>query len=239
MHSPSGEEEPQMFTLDEVVPWGRSFDEYRRMFALTERDFDGRILGCGDGPASFNAEGSRRGFTIVSCDPLYRFDGAAIRTRVDAAYDQIMEQMRKNMSEFVWTSIPSVDALGHLRMQAMQTFLSDYDAGKVERRYIDAELPQLPFDTSAFDLAICSHFLFLYSTQLTSDFHRAALDELCRVAGEVRVFPLLALGGMPSPHVEPMCTHLVSRGFEVSLETVDYEFRRGGNQMMRVLRRPI
>ena len=24
-----------MFALDEVVPWGRSFDEYRRMFALT------------------------------------------------------------------------------------------------------------------------------------------------------------------------------------------------------------
>ena len=25
-----------MFTLDQVVPWGRSFDEYQRMFALTE-----------------------------------------------------------------------------------------------------------------------------------------------------------------------------------------------------------
>jgi hypothetical protein len=27
-----------MFTLDRVVPWGRSFDEYQRMFALTEAD---------------------------------------------------------------------------------------------------------------------------------------------------------------------------------------------------------
>jgi hypothetical protein len=40
-----------MFTLDQVVPWGRSFDEYQRMFALTGADL-GLILGCGDGPAA-------------------------------------------------------------------------------------------------------------------------------------------------------------------------------------------
>jgi hypothetical protein len=27
-----------MFTLDRVAPWGRSFEEYRRMFALSDRD---------------------------------------------------------------------------------------------------------------------------------------------------------------------------------------------------------
>ena len=43
------------FTLDRIVPWGRTFDEYRAMFALSTTDLEGRILGCGDGPASFNA----------------------------------------------------------------------------------------------------------------------------------------------------------------------------------------
>jgi hypothetical protein len=42
--------------LDEVIPWGRSFDEYRRMFALTGDDLAEAVPGCGDGPASFNAE---------------------------------------------------------------------------------------------------------------------------------------------------------------------------------------
>jgi len=181
-----------MFTLNKVVPWGRSFDEYGRMFALTNQDLEGTILGCGDGPASFNAEGTRRGFTIVSCDPLYRFDGAAIRTQIESTYEQIMEQMRRNMSDCVWTTIPSLDALRHTRLRAIQTFLSDYDRGKAQRRYIDAELPTLPFDTASFDLAVCSHLLFLYSMQLTNDFHRAALDELCRVAREVRMFRFLS-----------------------------------------------
>src|SRR5260370_30292561 len=47
---------PESVRLHEVVPWGRSLDEYRAMFALSEGDLQGRLLGCGDGPASFNAE---------------------------------------------------------------------------------------------------------------------------------------------------------------------------------------
>src|SRR6187401_543475 len=68
-----------MFSLFSVVPWGRSFDEYVRMFALAESDLESRILGCGDGPASFNVEATRRGATVVSCDPLYQFDVARRR----------------------------------------------------------------------------------------------------------------------------------------------------------------
>ena len=54
-----------MFTLEQVVPWGRSFDEYRAMFALSDADLDGRLLGCGDGPASFNAVATRRGAKVI------------------------------------------------------------------------------------------------------------------------------------------------------------------------------
>ncbi len=36
-----------------VVPWGRSYDKYLRMFDLGETDINKKILGCSDGPASF------------------------------------------------------------------------------------------------------------------------------------------------------------------------------------------
>ena len=42
-----------MFTLDTVVPWGRSFDEYCAMFALSDRDLGLNILDCGGGPGEF------------------------------------------------------------------------------------------------------------------------------------------------------------------------------------------
>src|SRR5579862_5663674 len=128
-----------MFTLNQVVPWGRSFEEYRRMFAMSDADLRGRILGCADGPASFNAEATRRDTSIVSADPLYRFDGAAIRERVTATYGQIMEQMRRNMHDYVWDNIRSLDELGRLRMETMEAFLADYDAGKREGRYVRSE----------------------------------------------------------------------------------------------------
>src|SRR3982751_6002358 len=119
-----------MFTLDQIVPWGRSFDEYRRMFALSDVDLALRILGCGDGPASFNAEATRRGTTVLSCDPIYRFDADQIRQRIAATCDQILDQARRNADEFVWDAIPSVEDLGRIRMAAMQEFLEDYPDGK-------------------------------------------------------------------------------------------------------------
>ncbi len=33
------------FTLEKVVPWVRSFDEYAAMFSLSNADLDKRILG--------------------------------------------------------------------------------------------------------------------------------------------------------------------------------------------------
>jgi len=225
-----------MFTLDQVVPWGRSFGEYRRMFALTDDDLRLRIVGCGDGPASFNAEATRRGAAVVSCDPIYRYDAGEIRARVASTCHEILEQTRRNADEFVWTEIQSVEELGKLRMAAMDVFLSDYEAGRSQARYIDAELPDLPFQDSSFDLALCSHLLFLYTAQLGEAFHRLAIREMCRVATEVRVFPLLALGATPSPLVAPVIDELAGCGFAVSIERVPYEFQRGGNQMMRLRR---
>jgi len=228
-----------MFTLDQVVPWGRSFDEYCRMFDLTDDELQLRIVGCGDGPASFNAQATRRGARVVSCDPIYRLEIAQIRDRIAATYDTILDQTRRNAGEFVWNSIQSVEALGQIRMAAMEEFLDDYGPGRIEGRYVDAELPTLPFDDAAFDLALCSHFLFLYTSQLGEPFHRSAIREMARVAAEVRIFPLLALGGAPSPYVDTTIGELRDAGYDVSIEEVPYEFQRGGNRMMRVRRERI
>jgi hypothetical protein len=74
----------------------------------------------------------------------------------------VLEQTRLNAGQFVWDAIPSVEDLGRVRMAAMRGFLEDYEQGKSEGRYVDAELPALPFPDASFDLALCSHLLFLY-----------------------------------------------------------------------------
>lgn len=220
------------FTLDKVVPWGRSYNEYVSMFDLTEVDLDLRILGCGDGPAVFNSTLSQRGGNIVSIDPVYAFDAEQIRSRISETYTTVMTQMHKNQSDYVWDVIPSIEQLGNIRMAAMETFLADFESGKQAGRYISGELPSLPFANQQFDIALSSHFLFLYSAHISAEFHLQALLEMLRVSREARVFPLLTLNGATSPHVQFVEEQLVEQGFSVEIKQVSYEFQRGGNQML-------
>lgn len=222
--------------LSQIVPWGRTLAEYVGMFALSEQDLGRRILGCADGPASFNAEMTARGYRVVSCDPLYVFNSRKLRRLFDETFETMMAQMPAQRDHFVWKIIPSVQALGEMRTAAMEAFLSDFARGKRENRYIVSALPRLAFADYAFDLALCSHFLFLYSAHLGTAFHIAALRELCRVATEVRVFPLLGLDGRASPHLDPALTALRGKGFQVTVRAVPYEFLKGANEMLVIAR---
>jgi len=224
-------------TYDSVVPWGRNFDEYCAMFALSDDDLAGRTLGCGDGPAAFNADLTARGGRVVSVDPIYQFTADEIRARIHATAPQVMEQTRAHLDDFVWTTIPSPEALFDIRMVAMNRFLADFPRGKEEGRYLAHALPDLPFPEGAFDLALSSHFLFLYSDHLSEDFHCRAVTEMLRVAREVRIFPLLSLARQPSTHIDAVRREAERLGRTWTIREVEYEFQRGGNEMLRIAAR--
>lgn len=119
-------------------------------------------------------------------------------------------------------------------MGAMQKFLSDYEIGKKSGRYIQASLPKLSFKNKQFDLALCSHYLFLYSDHINLEEHIASIEELCRVAREVRIYPLLSLKGEISPHLEKVLSSLNNSRFITSLVDVNYQFQKGATQMLVV-----
>jgi len=223
-----------MFSLDKVVPWGRSYDEYLAMFALTPEDLRRRIVGVGDGPAAFNAVATRNGGGVVSVDPIYKASGEQLRELIDGVFASMLAETEANKDEFVWRHINSVSDLGVLRRGAMDEFLTDYELGTQEYRYVTGQLPELPFMDHTFELALCSHFLFLYSEQHDFDFHVASLKEMARVAEEVRVFPLLELGAVKSRHLDAVVSVLEREGLRPKIVTVEYEFQRGGNQMLQI-----
>jgi len=221
-------------TLDRIVPWGRTREEYERMFALRPADLRTRILDCGGGPASFTAEMTAAGFNATAVDPIYAFSAAEIRARFDAVVRPMLEQIRATPNDWSWTFHRGPDGLCNTRRIALNRFLADYETGLREKRYLVAELPMLPFPAQTFGLALVSHLLFLYSELLNEEFHRAAILELLRVAKEVRIFPLLTLAAKPYPHLQSIRTALKQAGFESEIVTVDYELQRGGNRMLRV-----
>ena len=222
--------------LNDVVPWGRTLAEYKSMLNLSETDLNARILGCGDGPASFNVEMAELGHSVVSIDPVYQFSAEQIEQRVRATYEPVISQVKQNSSNYIWKNFKDADELGKARLNAMEKFLLDYESGKVSGRYLYQSLPSLDFVDDQFELCVCSHLLFLYSEQLSLNFHIASIHELLRIAQEVRIFPLLKLDGELSPYLELVLEDLSNKGCSLQIQSVDYEFQKGGNQMLRISR---
>jgi hypothetical protein len=208
--------------------------EYKLMFGLSEPDLAGRILGCGDGPASFNSEMTRLGRCVISVDPIYGLNRQQIEQRIAETYDPIITQCKANPGNYVWSFFRDPDDLGRHRLAAMRVFLDDFEQGLDEGRYLNQELPRLDFADAEFDLALCSHLLFLYTEQLSLEFHVEAIKEMCRVAREVRIFPLLDLKVRKSVHIEFLVPRLRESGLTVEILKAPYEFQRGGDEMMKI-----
>jgi ubiquinone/menaquinone biosynthesis C-methylase UbiE len=90
------------------------------------------------------------------------------------------------------------------------------------------------FDDLSFDLGLSSHFLLLYS-QLGLDFHLASIKEMLRVCKEVRIFPLVNLNSEPSELLNKVIDHF-QKEYVPTIENVNYEFQKGGNEMLRITR---
>lgn len=219
------------FQLNNVVPWGRNMEEYRLMFRLDEDDIAKKIAGFGDGPACFNCEATREGGHIISFDPIYQFSKEEIQKRIEVVRITVMQQMRENMDNYVWTNIKNLEELENIRMSAMRKFLDDYELGEAEGRYVFHELPnKLPYETGSFDIGLSSHFLLMY-TALGYDFHVRSITEMLRVCKEVRIFPIVDLDANETDLVKDVIQYF-KKSRNVEIVATDYEFQKGENKLL-------
>ena len=208
----------------------RSFEEYCASFDLDPDQLPARILDCAAGASDFVAEAARRGAAAVAADPSYR-RGAEVAELARAGMRSGNGMITSHQDRFTYAWYGSPEARTQMRNRAIQRFAVDHSAHP--ERYVAAELPQLPFDDRAFDLAVCSHLLFTWATDLDEQWHHNAILELCRVATEVRIFPLvLQQTGDPVPFMEGLLARLANAGITAERRTVAYEFQRGANQML-------
>jgi hypothetical protein len=202
---------------------GRTFEEYLKLFDLDSSSLSGSVLDCPGGPSSFTAVARSMGVEAYAVDPQYGRPVSAMAADCERAVDDTEDQLRAKRDQFVWDYYGSVETrCRHLRA-AGQRFLADY--AQHPQRYVAAALPDLPFAADAFDRVLSAHLLFLYEDRLDLDFHRAALEELVRVASEeVRVFPLASLDMTRSEFVAPVVEDLRERGHAVDFRDISYEF---------------
>lgn len=226
------------FMLNNVVPWGRTMEEYVSMFNLSESDLRLNIAGFGDGPASFNAEATENGFKVVSFDPVYGFSKEEIQNRINETKEIVARQMFENRDNYNWHNIKSVDDLVNRRMSAMNKFLSDFDIGKKEKRYIRHKLPeQTDFKDNNFDIGLSSHFLLMYK-ELGYEFHISSINEMLRICKEVRITPVVDLDGNPTELTNQVMDYY-SKNYNVNIVKTDYDFLKNGDKMLVINRRQL
>ncbi len=221
--------------VESIMLWGHSLDEYIQMFDLTEADLSKSILDCTAAAGSFNTEMTKKGHNVISCDGMYDRSADDLRSELTQAHHKLLAEIKDNEHKFRWQRVQSPEALAKAWEQSADQFLADYEAGRKEGRYVQAKPPQLGFKDHQFDLALCSHFLFnKYFHKDIDQFLFDAVVELCRVAHEVRIFPLLDVKGEISKMIGPLMLHLQQNDYGVEIREVKYEFQKGGNAMMRV-----
>lgn len=218
----------------DIILWGHSLVDYSEMFTLSDADLNGKILDCCSGPGSFNAELTKRGGHVISCDPLYNLSLEAITEKIDHVFSDMISIVTANKDRFIWTTVHSPAELALHRKENIKIFLADYLKGLGEGRYQAAQLPNLPYQSYEFDLALCSHYLFAHSPDQSIDFHVTSIKNLCAIAREVRIFPLLdSLGEIPSI-VGPVMQTLNQENYGIEIKAAPYQFQKKGNAMMRV-----
>lgn len=219
--------------INGVTALGFGLDEYIKMFGLTENELNMNILDCRAGASCFAAQMHQNSKSVIASDPLYQLPIDKVRNLVIAAKDSIRQSfsedsqvfsiLKEKAEEFVQTAETGV-----------QIFLDDFEDGLKEHRYVTDSLPNLPFKNEQFQLALVCHYLFTFSEQMTAQDHIDAIQELIRVANEVRVFPLVTYAGKLSPYVGEVVASLQANGYGVEIRGVDYELQNEGNAMLRV-----
>ncbi len=225
--------------IDRIAFLGRTYSEYMSMFGLDEKLLQqGRVLDCPAGASSFAAEAHRMGLDVIACDILYNLTADELIKKGKEDIGHVFEKFDEVNHLYVWKYYKDKDEVMALRSKAFEIFVNDFPVGSKEGRYVQAEMPHLPFSDRTFSLVLSSNFLFLYGDRLDLDFHKACIKELIRVCtGEVRIFPLVGLDAKPYPYLDDILSFLNFDGIKVEIVEVHFEFQRGSNMVMKIKRR--
>ena len=224
----------QMKKVEGPIFIGRTWKEYIKMFNLKREDLiNGRILDCAAGASSFTAQMSKQGYDAIALDILYDNDPDVLLDKYNDHMEVLIDGLT-SVDSFVWNFFSDIEDLKEERDNACREFIEDYSKYK-GKRYIKADLSNLPFPDNGFSMVLCSHLLFIYDHRLDYSFHLKTIKEMLRVTSkDVRIYPLVKNKGLKSDFVNRIVNDL--HDVDIEIVKVDYEFRKGGNEMLRIVK---
>lgn len=213
--------------------WIYNFSDYEQMYGLSEKDLTKKILEFPGVVGSFNAQASAMGANVLSAGPLFALSTDEMTAYANDFFERQVLALSKNPKRLKAFSQEKKKQVMMLWEESKALFLHDYPIGKAAGRYVPVNLDNLPFKTHEFDLALCSHLLF----QKALPKGVSAIDllqQLCDIALEVRLYPLLDDSGKITDELGPLMLALQARNYGVEVREVAYELQEGGNAMLRI-----
>jgi hypothetical protein len=198
-----------------------SHEDYLAMFELDSNRLTGKTLDCMSALSSFNATATQQSKQVTSLDPLYAQDKHAIERLIEQQRRLLQDPKDSEMAKQTWERFTI----------ASQLFCDDYALGQESGRYVAWSPGQkLPFADHSFSLALCSHWLFKQPLSLIEVID--CIDELCRVAGEVRIFPLVNAQSQTHHFLGHVMANYQSRRYTISCVAVDFNTHETGGAML-------
>ena len=215
--------------------WGESYENVINMFDLDDIDLKKSILDCMGPPSSFTPLARKAGQKVVSCSDVYGSNKEALEEKVPEILRQTLSIIGDNPDRFVGSAIGTTKEYSEKLKSSLDIFFKTYNDDFKEDLYSSESLPVLnDFNASEFGLVICRHFLFKENANFTVDFHVRCIKEMCRVAKECRIFPLVGANSEPAKILPEVMKALQDEGVDVEVRKVSYELRRNANAMLRV-----
>ncbi len=216
--------------------WSHTLAEYQAMFNLLDLKPCASILHYRAGSSSLAAELAASQHAVTAVDPFYVNSYTELKEKSLRHFKLAMEEIACFKDQFSWRFFENYQALEEAWQKALELFFADFEEGQQVGRYIAAEPLALPFETGQFDIALSSYSLFNLSAEpkASKEFLLQPIKALCRVAREVRIFPLLDARGEISPLLGPVISQLQQENYSIELKQVSFDFQPGGNAMMCV-----
>lgn len=216
-----------------MTGWIYNFADYQRIYDLSPADLKKTILDFPAGVSSFNKEATERGVRVVSGDPAYGLTKGEMDVHAKELFANAATHLRNTRAVLKNEDDVALSKIDATWQQTIGVFLADFKVGLSEGRYQAIDFPRFTFDDHQFELALCSD-LFFNAMFSVNEAWQSMLDELCRVAFEVRIFPLLDEKGQVTPVLGALMLRLQQQGFGVEVREVPYNMKKGGNAMLRV-----
>lgn len=221
--------------MDRLVLWGHHLDEYQDMFDLPEAALSMRFLEFQSGVSAFQADLRSKASHLVSYDTWFDLNKDALQQKIETSFSARLDQIRQRAEAFDLSRYDgSLDKLVAYRRQGITEFLQDYELGHAEGRYLYASQSRLPFPNFFFDYVLSAHHFFSITAPQTVDYYLNTIEELARVAKEVRIFPLVDAQGVPSELLGPVILALQQKNYGIEVRDVAYHLQPKGNAMLRI-----